>query len=116
MKNIFVIAIFLILLPALSFADTIILKRGRPIRVEKAWEQDGHIYFYLHGLKMRVSKKSKTYISKDGKLVRIKKKKDLYKVFTKQQKKMKYYIKKNKLSHKDEGHLVLMALYYQEKL
>ena len=58
MKSIFVIAIFLILLPALSFADTIILKRGRPIRVEKAWEQDGHIYFYLHGLKMRVSKKA----------------------------------------------------------
>ncbi len=58
MKCIFMTAIFLILLPALSFADRIILKRGRPIRVEKAWEQDGHIYFYLDGLKMRVAKKA----------------------------------------------------------
>ncbi len=58
MKCIFMTAIFLILIPALSFADMIILKRGRPIRVEKAWEQDGHIYFYLHGLKMRVAKRA----------------------------------------------------------
>ena len=57
MKCIFVTAICLILLPALSFADTIILRRGRPIQVEKAWEQDEHICFYLHGLKMRIAKK-----------------------------------------------------------
>jgi len=65
---------------------------------------------------MRVSKKKKTYISKDDKLFKVKRKKDLYKVFSKNQKKMKAYIKKNKLSYKKEGHLVLMALYYQEKM
>ena len=66
--------------------------------------------------KMRLTKKTRTYLSKDGNLVRIKKKKDLYKVFTKNPKKLKSYIKKNNLSHKNESHLVLMALYYQEKI
>jgi len=65
---------------------------------------------------MRISKKKKTYLSKDGKLYKLKRKKDLYKIFTKKQKKMKAYIKKNNLSYKKEGHLVLMALYYQEKI
>ena len=56
-KCIFMTAIFLILFPTLSFADTIILKHGRPIRTEKAWEEDEHIFFFLHGLKMKVAKK-----------------------------------------------------------
>lgn len=56
-KGSFAIAIFLILLPAFSFADTVILKHGRPIQAEKVWEQNGHIFFYLHGVKMRVAKK-----------------------------------------------------------
>ena len=44
------------LLPALSSADMIILKDGHSIEAENAYEREGNIFFYLHGLKMRVSK------------------------------------------------------------
>ena len=56
MKYILLSSIFIMLLSAFAFADTIVLKHGRPIRAEKVWEQDGHIFFYLHGVKMRVAK------------------------------------------------------------
>jgi len=49
-------AISLVLLPALSPADMILLKDGQSIEAENAYEQEGNIFFYLHGLKMRVSK------------------------------------------------------------
>jgi hypothetical protein len=49
-------AISLVLLPALSPADMLVLKDGQSIEAESAYEQDGNIFFYLHGLKMRVSK------------------------------------------------------------
>jgi hypothetical protein len=45
------------LLPALSWADTIVLKDGRSIKAQNVYEQDGNLFFYLQGLKMRVSKK-----------------------------------------------------------
>lgn len=60
-------AISLTLLPALSSADMIILKDGHSIEVEKASEREGNIFFYLHGLKMRVSKKAVLRVTKTDK-------------------------------------------------
>ena len=47
-------AITLAILPALSPADTILFKDGQTLEAEKVEEQEGHILFYLHGLKMQV--------------------------------------------------------------
>ena len=65
MKNVFKIidgivwaTISLMLLPPLSSADMIVLKSGQSIEVEKVYEQEENIFFYLHELKMRVSKKA----------------------------------------------------------
>jgi len=65
MKNVFKIihgffwaTISLTLLPALSSADMIVLKSGQSIEAEKIFEQEGNIFFYLYGLKMRVSKRA----------------------------------------------------------
>jgi len=57
-------AISLVLQPTLSPADMIVLKDGRNIEVEKASEREGNIFFYLHGLKMRVSKKAVLRVTK----------------------------------------------------
>ena len=56
--------ISLTLLPALSSADMIVLKSGQSIEAEKVYEQEGNIFFYLHGLKMRVSKKAVLRVAK----------------------------------------------------
>jgi hypothetical protein len=57
-------AISLVLQATLSPADMIVLKDGQNIEVEKASEQEGNIFFYLHGLKMRVSKKAVLRVTK----------------------------------------------------
>ena len=71
MKNVFKIinGIFwattsLTLLPALSSADMIVLKTGQSIEVQNVYEQEGNLFFYLHGLKMRVSKKAVLRVTK----------------------------------------------------
>jgi hypothetical protein len=51
-------AISLVLLPVRSTADMIVLRDGQSIEAENAYEQEGNIFFYIHGLKMRVSKKA----------------------------------------------------------
>jgi len=48
--------IILTSLPALSPADMIALQDGQSIEVEKVIEYEDNLIFYLHGLKMRVSK------------------------------------------------------------
>ena len=42
-------------------------------------------------------------------------KRDLYKVFTKNQKKVKAFIKDNDMNTKDEQDLMKLALFYQKK-
>ena len=58
MPGLFWSAVSLMLLPALSSADVIVLKDGRSIEAQKVFEQEGNLFFYLQGLKMRVSKKA----------------------------------------------------------
>lgn len=65
------------------------------------------------GSAQRVVKKKKIYISKDGKVYKIKRKKDVYKVFTKNKKRTKEYMKDNKINIKKEEDLVKLALYYK---
>jgi hypothetical protein len=60
-------AISLSLLPVLSSADMIVLKGGQSIEAEKVYEQEGNIFFYLHGLKMRISKKAVLRVTKTQK-------------------------------------------------
>ena len=57
-------AISVVLQPTLSPADLIVLKDGQNIEVEKASEQERNIFFYLHGLKMRVSKEAVLRVTK----------------------------------------------------
>lgn len=57
-------AISLVLQATLSPADMIVLKDGQNIEAEKAYEQEGNIFFYLYGLKMRVSKKAVLRVTK----------------------------------------------------
>jgi hypothetical protein len=57
-------AIFLMLLPALSSADVILLKDGQSIEAEKVYEGEGNIFFYLNGFKMRVSKNAVLRVTK----------------------------------------------------
>lgn len=71
MKNVFKIingffwaTISLTLLPSLSPADMIVLKTGQSIEAQNVYEQEGNIFFYLHGLKMRVSKKAVLRVTK----------------------------------------------------
>ncbi len=61
----------------------------------------------------RVVKKKKMYISKDGKAYKIKRKKDVYKVFSKNKKRLKKYMKDNKTNVKKEEDLVKLTLFYQ---
>lgn len=62
---------------------------------------------------MRVVKKERMYISKNDKLYRVKKRKHLYKIFSKKQKKVKAFIKDHNVSIKDEQGLMELALFYQ---
>jgi len=62
-----VAVIILTLLPALSSADTIVLQGGQSIEVGKVFEHEDNLIFYLHGLKMRVSKTAvQRVIKSDG--------------------------------------------------
>ncbi len=65
------------------------------------------------GSAQRVVKKKKMYISKDGEAYKIKRKKDVYKVFSKNKKRIKKYMKDNKINIKKVEDLVKLTLYYQ---
>jgi hypothetical protein len=61
----------------------------------------------------RLARDKKTFLLKKGKLYRVKKKKDVYKVLTKKQKKLKAYISDHDLSIKKEADLVKILEYYE---
>ena len=52
------ITVFLVLSPNFTSADTVILKTGEAIEIEKCWEQGDKIFFNLHGLVLSVEKKN----------------------------------------------------------
>ncbi len=56
LKRFLCAAVSLTLLPLISSADTIVLKDGQSIEADKIDEREGDLFFYLHGMKMRVSK------------------------------------------------------------
>jgi len=64
----------------------------------------------------RITKITKLYVLKKGKLYRVKKKKEIFKLLSRKQKKLKAYIKDNDLSHKKEADLVKIIEYYQENI
>jgi len=66
--------------------------------------------------KKRIVKDKKLYVMKKGKVLRVKKKKELYKLLTRQQKKLKAYVSDNDLSHKKEADLIKIIEYYQENI
>ena len=59
--------ISLTLLPALSSADMIVLKTGQSIEAQNVYEQEGNLFFYLHGLKMKVSNEAVLRVTKTNK-------------------------------------------------
>ena len=63
--------------------------------------------------KKRLAREKKTFLFKKGKLYRIKRKKDIYKILTKKQKKLKAYISDHDLSVKKEADLIKILEYYE---
>ncbi len=63
--------------------------------------------------KKRLAREKKTFFLKKGKLYRVKKKKDVYKVLTKKQKKLKSFISDHDLSVKKEADLIRILEYYE---
>ena len=66
----------------------------------------------LKSLEQIIAREKKVFISKKGKLYRIKKNKDVTKVLTKKQKKVKAFIDDNNLSAKKEADLIKMLEFY----
>ena len=66
--------------------------------------------------KKRIVKDTKLYLEKKGKVYRVKKKKKLFKLLSRKQKKLKTYISDNGLSIKKEADLVKIVEYYQENI
>lgn len=61
----------------------------------------------------RLAREKKTFLLKKGKLYRVKKKKDIFKILTKKQKKLKAYISDHDLSVKKEADLIKILEYYE---
>ncbi|MFK7775599.1 MAG: hypothetical protein AB8F94_25880 [Saprospiraceae bacterium] len=61
----------------------------------------------------RLAREKKTFLLKKGKLYRVKKKKDVYKILTKKQKKLKAYISDHDLGVKKEADLIKILEYYE---
>jgi len=66
--------------------------------------------------KKRIRQQKKLFIQKNGKLYRIKNKKQVYKVLTRSQKKLKAYVADNNLKLKKEQDLVQAVEFYQTLL
>jgi hypothetical protein len=63
--------------------------------------------------KKRLARDKKTFFLKKGKLYRIKKRKNVYKILTKKQKKLKAYISDHDLGVKKEADLIKILKYYE---
>lgn len=66
--------------------------------------------------KKTIKKETKLYVSKKGKVYRVKKKKEIYKFLSKKQKKLKAYINDNDLSHKKEADLIKIIEFYNDNI
>lgn len=66
--------------------------------------------------KKRITKIKKLFVMRKGKMVRVKKKKELYKLLPRKQKKLKAYVNDNDLNHKKEADLIKIIEYYQENI
>jgi hypothetical protein len=64
MNSILSLALLFVLCPIFAFADTVILKNGKPIKAERAWAEGNKIYFYLQGLKLNILKEEVVRIVK----------------------------------------------------
>jgi hypothetical protein len=53
-------------LPATGHADTIVLKTGKKLLVEKAWQDGNQVWFFFHGMKASLSKKEVRFIQYDS--------------------------------------------------
>ncbi len=53
-------------LPPAAVADTIVLKTGKKLRVEKAWQDGDQVWFFFHGMKASLLKKEVRYIQYDS--------------------------------------------------
>jgi hypothetical protein len=60
-----VILIFFIVTPAL--ADTVVLKNGRELKVEKTWQEGDQLCFIFHGMKAGIPQKKVIRIESDSK-------------------------------------------------
>ena len=66
--------------------------------------------------KKRYVKETKLYISKKGKVHRVKKKKKFFKLLSRKQKKLKTYIENNDLNIKNETDLIKIVEFYQKNI
>ncbi len=66
--------------------------------------------------KKRITKDTKLYVSKKDNLYRVKKKKELFKLLPRKQKKLKAFMDDNDLNHKKEADLIKIIEYYQNNI
>jgi len=66
--------------------------------------------------KKTILQETKLYVSRKGKIFRVKKKKELYKLLSRKQKTLKAYVNDNDLSHKKEADLINIIEFYHDKI
>ncbi len=65
-KFIQTVVIFIFFIVPLAFADTVVLKNGRELRVEKTWPEGDQLCFIFHGLKAGIPQSRISRIENDS--------------------------------------------------
>jgi hypothetical protein len=65
-KFILTVVIFIFFIVPATLADTVVLKNGRELRVEKTWPEGDQLYFIFHGMKARIPQSKISRIQSDS--------------------------------------------------
>ena len=65
-KFILTVIIFIFFIVSATFADTVVLKNGRELRVEKTWPEGDQLCFIFHGMKARIPQSKISRIESDS--------------------------------------------------
>ncbi len=65
-KLILTVVIFIISIIPAALADTVVLKNGRELKVEKTWQEGEQLYFNFHGMKACIPRSKVSRIESDS--------------------------------------------------
>ena len=65
-KFILTVVIFILFIVPATLADTVVLKNGRELRVEKTWPEGDQLCFIFHGIKARIPQSKISCIESDS--------------------------------------------------